>query len=1093
MELLKASTNMSNKFQTKNLKDPINLTVGDIRDKSTTNEIHPRYASKERVIKERDYLGSYKIPSDTMKKRTNPTEEYIKKREEELRKKKVLLEELEKNGGTYTFKNGQMKSALNGNTEFILQELSDLENMDLSGEATVKDDLIRVLEAHVSLLKRKGQEQAELLSKKKKSESKMLKNRRRYYNADLEEPDVDNQFLAANKSRIQTLKHVQTQHKPEYIPLEELEKLRLEHEKELLDISDEYHGRKRTPEEERIRREEMRVKLERQRQLDQMIQRPGYNNDNPLELKDIAYIQKFGNYLKKKNDEYDKLGYEEEWNNTRIKSLNANGLVNRTDGLPGDLDIDDHKLYYYDIFDQKKPSFERPLLIHPHTGKESAYKKTYRKEPGYEDTMGKMYKTNSDLNEFHNFNNTIYTNNLNETMKKNQKKLTINIKTSNNCEELNQEEITNQNNKSAELEKENKDDEKLNSFLKTIFNMMPKNIKGKTLKNRIGFEMKLNDDMAKELGFENKKDFEEKLGKYKTEDGNFMSQEEFIQFLISKGYQEDEEEKKRKEINEKQLYSVTNQNIYKYQDMLDKLGDTDDFLPGMSTTMFDFLKNPSTKARLRSLQTMNETRNKSASNMLEHAKNKNYPVDKEDYIFYKDRYKIKNKNTRNNKFTHSFESGQVRTNPNPNINPNMNMSANNNNFYETESMAQNTYNNFSIYRYQKKSDINFTVPEPFDFLKKNYHEKKLSKMQEILEQRQKNEDDIFKHVFHANPLNRRMFNKSGSLKNIIEREKEKRERRIKLKNNEIKANMRPFSFYDKDFESFVIRKNQECIPPKFIPFKANPIKWSSQVKMYDGIIENDFSRKERNKKRAEELLAKAALPPRLEMHEKQKKLQIEEEKKAEEERNRQDKEKRLFKAKNPPNFEKLHEQFINNLEKKKKAAIPTVPKPFTFHEPKRKAELCDYLDYENNPKAKNPKKNKSIEKIRKVMNKKPQFEPATTKSLNLLMETRRKELEMRKKREEDIIKEDEQRIKKQKDFNDRVNGSVVMIEHRRKWKELEDKKQEAKDTFAQQEKDKVKDYKQKMQEMKQRVNNRPLMMEEVSKVKDITAMEQANA
>ena len=32
----------------------------------------------------------------------------------------------------------------------------------------------------------------------------------------------------------------------------------------------------------------------------------GFSNDRnvkPLELKDIAYIQKFGNYLKKKNDE----------------------------------------------------------------------------------------------------------------------------------------------------------------------------------------------------------------------------------------------------------------------------------------------------------------------------------------------------------------------------------------------------------------------------------------------------------------------------------------------------------------------------------------------------------------------------------------------------------------------------------------------------------------------------------------------------------------------------------------------------------------------------------------------------------------------
>ena len=872
MELLKASTNMSNQFQTINLKDPINMSVGDLRDKSTTNEIHPRFASKERISKERDYLGSYKIPSDTLKKRTNPTEEYIRKREEELRKKKALLEELEKSGGTYTSKSGVLKSALNGKTEFVLQELSDFQNMDLSEEVTVKDDLIKVLDTHVSLLKRKSQEQVEKLSKNKKYKTKMLKNKRLYNNADLEEPDVDNQFLAANKSRIQTLKHVQTQHKPEYIPLEELEKMKLEHEKELLDISDEYHGRKRTPEEERRRREEERVRLERQRQLHQMIQRPGYNNDNPLELKDIAYIQKFGNYLKKKNDEYDKLGYEEEWNKTRIKSLNANGLVNRTDGLPGDLDIDDHKLYYYDISDQKKPSFERPLLIHPHTGKESSYKKTYRKEPGYQDTMGRMYKTDSNLNEFNNFNNSIYAKNLNETMEKSKKKLTINIP-NNNYDEINHESIKN---KSVKLEKDNKDNKDIqppNSFLKMIFNMMPKNFKGKTLKNRIGFEMKLNDDMVKELGFENKKDFEEKLNKYKTEDANFMSEEEFTKFLISKGQQEDEEEKNKNEPNDNQLYSLTNQNYYKYQDMLNQIGDTDEFLPGMSTTTFDFLKNPSTKARLKSLQTMNDTRSKSTSNMLLHAKNKNFPVDKQDYILFRDRYRIKNKNPKNNKFTHSFESGQVRTNPN--LRPNMDMSLNNNNYdnnnyYETENMPLNTYNNFSIYRYQKKSDINFTIPEPFNFLKNNYHEKKLSKMKEILENRQKNEDDVFKHTFHANPLNRRMFN----LKNITEKEKEKRERRIELKNNEIKANMRPFSFYDKDFESFVTRKNQECIPPKFIPFKANPIKWRSQVKMYDGMVENEFSRKERNKRRAEEQLAKAALPPRMAMHEKQKNYKL---------------------------------------------------------------------------------------------------------------------------------------------------------------------------------------------------------------------------
>ena len=1074
MEALKPSVNMSNQFQSTLLNDPINITTNYVRDKKTTNEIHPRYASKDRISKERDYIGSYKIPSETLKKRTNPTEEYIKKKEDELRKKKALLEEIERKKANILKTTISTKSKLNenGNNQFTLQEISDLENMDINEEITVKDDLIKVLDTHVSLLKRKSQEHVDNLKNKKNI--KLLGRSKIFSNSELEEPDVDNQFLAVNNNRVQTLKHVQTQHKPEYIPLEDLEKMKLEHEKELLDIEDEYYGRKKISEEELRRRRELKLKLERQRQLNQMIQRPGYNNDNPLEPKDIAYINKFGNYLKKKSDEYNKLGYEEEWNKTKIKSLNANGLINRTDGLPGDLDIDDYKLYYYDIDDKKKPEFERPLLIHPHTGKESSYKKTFRNEPGYEDTVGKMYKTMTDYNNIYNYN----PNNINNNNYKNNngKNLTINTG-NNNLDGFNPEAMINQ---SLQLENNKKND----TYIKMIFKMMPKNSKGKTIKNRIASEMKLDENIIKELGFEDKKDFQEKLNNYRTKESNYMNEEEFTNFLLNKG-QPQQEEEKQNEIKDTQLYSLTGQNFYKYSGGMGQLTEIEENLPGMSTTTFDFLKNPSTKARLKHVNKVLGKKSKSSSNFFNKSKNK-YKINKNDYIYYRDRNKYNNKNTFKNTLNHSFDSRHILTNPNNNI------------YNDNENITQNNYNNgyyttnFNIYRYNKKSDINFTIPDPPDFLKINYHEKKLAKIQEILEERKKNEDDIFNHTFHANPLNKKMFNQTGNLKNISDKEKEKRDRRIELKKNDIIANMRPFSFYDKDFVSFVTRKNQECIPPKFIPFKANPIKWRSQVKMYDGMLENENTRKERNQRRAEFLLSQAALPPRMEMHEKQKKLQQEEEKKMEKQRNKQDKERRLFKAKNAPNFERLHEKFINTLEKKKRAAHPTVPEPFTFHEPKKKAELCNFLDYENNPKAKNPKKNESIEKIKKTMQKKPKIEPATTKSLTLLMETRRKELEMRKKREEDIIREDEQRIKKQNDFNERVRKSAVMVENRRKWKELEDKKKDAKDTFDMQQIEKKNEYKQKLELMKQKVNNRPLMMEEVVRKKDISSMKQEN-
>ena len=57
--MLKPSLNMSNQFQSTLLNDPINITVNNVREEKTTNEIHPRYASKERISKERDYMGSY--------------------------------------------------------------------------------------------------------------------------------------------------------------------------------------------------------------------------------------------------------------------------------------------------------------------------------------------------------------------------------------------------------------------------------------------------------------------------------------------------------------------------------------------------------------------------------------------------------------------------------------------------------------------------------------------------------------------------------------------------------------------------------------------------------------------------------------------------------------------------------------------------------------------------------------------------------------------------------------------------------------------------------------------------------------------------
>ena len=86
-----------------------------------------------------------------------------------------------------------------------------------------------------------------------------------------------------------------------------------------------------------------------------------------------------------------------------------------------------------------------------------------------------------------------------------------------------------------------------------------------------------------------------------------------------------------------------------------------------------------------------------------------------------------------------------------------------------------------------------------------------------------------------------------------------------------------------------------------------------------------------------------------------------------------------------PQFSKIHEELIKNLEKKKSNAKPTEPKPFSFHEPKKNANLRQYLDNENDPHEKNPQIRKNIMDIIRKIQQKPKIEPASTKGLDLLM------------------------------------------------------------------------------------------------------------
>ncbi len=198
------------------------------------------------------------------------------------------------------------------------------------------------------------------------------------------------------------------------------------------------------------------------------------------------------------------------------------------------------------------------------------------------------------------------------------------------------------------------------------------------------------------------------------------------------------------------------------------------------------------------------------------------------------------------------------------------------------------YNEFvNKYKASKKSELIFTIPKPFPFMKKDYDQRKLKKMEEILEERKKKEDHILQFRFRANELNREIF--ISEFSNIIEEEKFKRKERTEKLKEKIVQEMKPFSFYENDERKFKEKNLLISNPPQFLPFKANPVPWTSQVNLYDDIIKksNDL-RKIRTEERARETLNNAKLPPRMEMHEKKKK-QTEEEMKIMEEANKKKK------------------------------------------------------------------------------------------------------------------------------------------------------------------------------------------------------------
>lgn len=870
-----------------------------MKNLSESNELAEKFVQKSRVVKEKTSLGGFRIPQETLKKRINPSD-YL----EEINNLNMYNSSSPNptvNSFSFNPYKGRPMTTKHRNEIDLSEPIID-ENMNIPYDSN-KDlggNLLEIIEKQVEALKRESQEQQRIIEMSRSSKLKSSVNQ-------VEENKVITQYISHNPDRVQAIKHVTTNFKPEYMSLEDLQKMKEEHQVKMQEIEKEFYEKKKreqdnidrlskiqdddgrfkklqnmelrhqesrkiSPEEleEIIKHEEdyfkargSEIKKRNKKQgIPRAISARGLNKKTkneeekerePLDKNEQKFVRKYVNYmLKKQKNSNDKTilqnELEDDWNKTKIKSYHSKGGVNRNDGLPGHLDQEDYSLYYLSI----ASNTPRSLSIASNSNSKSFSKSRSKSAKNKFQRQSNHTKSTSGVN-FRKSN----TNRMNKS-----------------CDLNTQYKQTNSRKKSSSMG--------MNShlaFIKLIYKLLDKEKTGQVIKNEILNNMNLEENILRDLGFNSESEFKEGILQFPTSTPDYLTEQELIGFLLS-----------RSELADQYLNNLKNniednnmqfENDYNFEAKENPPTDAlEEVYPGMDNHRMDFLNYNSTEERLDKLRESSKTRS------------------------------VKD-------FNRSLTSKLKEKINNPAIKSKVNV-------------KYQDYRDF-LNKYRTKGELNFTIPKPFEFLKKDYEERKIRKMEEILQERKKKEDEIIGYKFKANDLKREIF--ISQFENIIESEKANRKMRTEKLKEKIVQNMRPFSFYEQDERKFKEKLDRKCEAPQFPAFKANPVKWTSQVNLYDDILKKmEVERRARIEQRKMETSKAAKLPPRMEMHEQKKKQEDQEMKLLEKTQTLQ--RSKSFKANPVKNFAKAHETFMNTLEKKKQMAKPTEPKPFNFHEPK---------------------------------------------------------------------------------------------------------------------------------------------------------------
>lgn len=353
-----------------------------------------------------------------------------------------------------------------------------------------------------------------------------------------------------------------------------------------------------------------------------------------------------------------------------------------------------------------------------------------------------------------------------------------------------------------------------------------------------------------------------------------------------------------------------------------------------------------------------------------------------------------------------------------------------------------------------------TVPAPFSFTRREQIKQpsiRERKVKEMMEKDAAKIDKELKNQFKAQPVPPEV--KIPMFQQIM---KEQEDRRLQLKTRFeaiTKSLEKPFSFYYRDMAKPEIKPEEA----KTMVFHADPVPWFCKVMLCEKLAKQEDLRKDRILKMAKEALNHSKMPPRMEMAAKK----IVEVKKAKSHKGKG------FKAKEVPDFKTMHANFSECLSAVKGSFTPTQPNPFKFHEVQRSQDSLKLLDFHSQALQQWAKPD--VKKRACSAFTKPKITPGITQKTKDMMLAKQEHQEKHKEKEQKKVEENLIRKVKHEAMRRLMQKSAVLSKHH-----ADDERVQRANARKEELHRAEIEYKVKLQEIREKVSQRPLLVEQIA-------------